>query len=75
MEVGFNSTEVMLCIRDNGKGFCYTTDGKNVHEKMKAGLSNMQIRSTWINGTMRIESEIGKGTTITVTAPLDTTQN
>jgi signal transduction histidine kinase len=75
MEVVFNSTDVTLYIKDNGKGFCYSADRKTIQEKMKAGLSNMQIRSSLLNGTMNIESEIGKGTTIIVTAPLDTIQN
>lgn len=75
MEVRFNPSEIRLCIRDNGKGFCYSADRKSIQEKMKAGLSNMQIRSSLISGSMHIESEIGKGTTIIVTAPLDTIQN
>jgi two-component system NarL family sensor kinase len=75
MKVCFDLTEIRLSIKDNGKGFWYTQNKKNFQENMKAGLANMQIRSSLINGSMEIESEIGKGTTITVTAPLDTIQN
>lgn len=75
MEVSFNSAEVTLSITDNGKGFSYSKNGKNVRDSMKAGLANMQIRSKMINGTMIIDSEIGKGTSVIVTAPLDFIEN
>lgn len=75
MEVGFHSREVSMLIKDNGKGFFYTKPGKCFQEKMKAGLSNMQMRSSLIDGSMEIESEPGKGTTIVVRAPLETMQN
>lgn len=75
LEVCFSSTEVTLRISDDGKGFSYANDKNMIQSKMKAGLSNMKIRASLINGIMRIESVIGKGTTITVTVPLDTTKN
>lgn len=75
MGITFNSTSVRLSIKDNGKGFCYNSNIKSFRENMKSGLSNMKLRSTLINGSMEIESEIGKGTTITVITPLDPIQN
>jgi len=72
MGVSFNETELELSIKDNGKGFCNKTNKKSLQENRKAGLANMQIRSRLIHGRMKIESEIGKGTTITITAPLHT---
>ncbi|MBC7829720.1 MAG: hypothetical protein H7122_18395 [Chitinophagaceae bacterium] len=75
MKVSFYLTEVRLSIKDNGKGFYYNENAKDLQESMKAGLTNMQIRSKLINGSMTIESELGKGTCIVVTAPFDTLQN
>jgi signal transduction histidine kinase len=34
------------------------------------GLSNLQTRVRLLNGTIKIESELGKGTSITVKIPL-----
>jgi two-component system, NarL family, sensor kinase len=75
MRVSFNTKEVKLSIQDNGKGFCYPERQKSLQENMRAGLANMQIRSKMINGSINIESEIGKGTSILVTAPLDIIEN
>ena len=75
MEVNFSLSQVKLSIRDNGKGFSYLKDRKSLQENMKAGLANMQIRSSLIDGHVDIESEIGKGTTVIVSAPLNPFQN
>ena len=74
LEVKFNTADVKLCIHDNGKGFCFKREVA-FPGKMKAGLSNMQIRAGLINGTMIVDSEVGKGTMITVTAPLEFPKN
>lgn len=52
--------QVQLCITDNGKGF--------VQEELKKtmGLTIMEDLSTSIDGTLSIESEPGKGTTICI---------
>ena len=75
LELSFNSIEVKLTIKDNGKGFHCAENEKALQHNMKAGLANMKIRSRLINGYMNIESEIGRGTSIIVTAPLDAIQN
>jgi signal transduction histidine kinase len=74
MGVRFNATEIKLCIRDNGKGFCCQSSQSILPGKMKAGLMNMHIRSKLISGSMKIESEIGKGTMIEISAPLELTE-
>lgn len=54
---------ISLCITDDGKGF-------NVNEHLSsAGLLNMKQLAVSINGEFVVESEIGKGTTVTVTIP------
>jgi signal transduction histidine kinase len=71
VRVSFNATEIKLSIQDNGKGFPYKETEKIMQKNMKAGLTNMQVRSKLISGQMKIQSEPGKGTTILVSAPLN----
>ena len=52
--------KICLCIIDDGKGFNAKT------KKLKSGIKNMLKRAASINGELRIESKIGKGTTICV---------
>ena len=75
MNVAFNSHEIQLCIKDNGKGFKYDECAKKSEETMNAGLANMKIRSALINGNMNIQTGPGKGTTIVVTAPINILEN
>jgi len=70
LEVNFDKIQIRLLIRDNGKGFCQKETEKSVHRNMKAGLVNMKMRAKLINGDMKIESNLGEGTTIIVTAPI-----
>ncbi len=61
-----NELFVKLAISDNGEGF----DLKSVKNKMGgSGLKNMQARAELINGTFKIESKIGKGTSIKIEIP------
>lgn len=56
---------ILLTITDDGIGF-------NVNLKKKGiGLQNMISRSKECNGTFNVKSEVGKGTTITVSIPLE----
>lgn len=75
MEVSFGLTAVRVSIKDNGKGFVYNKNARKIQESMKAGIANMMIRCSLINGNMTIESALGEGTTITVLALLETPQN
>jgi two-component system, NarL family, sensor histidine kinase DegS len=62
----FAPKTIRLTVSDNGKGF-------KVPEKMviltvggKLGLSGMQQRTNFLDGTFDIQSELGKGTTISI---------
>jgi signal transduction histidine kinase len=59
---------IHLVIADNGKGFVYGAE----EEKGVAhlGINNMQERSHMINGSMKIQSEPGKGTRIHIKLPV-----
>jgi two-component system, NarL family, sensor kinase len=63
----YNKDHLKLLIKDNGKGF-------NLAEKISgpnhiSGIYNMQHRARLIQAELKIDSEVGKGTCITVTIP------
>jgi PAS domain S-box-containing protein len=61
---------VKLIIEDDGIGFDTKTKSKNRREKGGGlGLIGMQERIELLDGTLEIESQPGRGTTIYVTAP------
>src|SRR5436190_295217 len=60
-----------LEVSDNGKGF----DATNGKAKNSLGLISMQERLATVNGTLDIDSKIGKGTRITASIPLKTGKN
>jgi PAS domain S-box-containing protein len=52
--------KIILSIRDDGKGFFLN------EQKPMPGLKRMQERATSINGTLKVKSKKGKGTTVTL---------
>ncbi|MBF0502085.1 MAG: sensor histidine kinase [Candidatus Riflebacteria bacterium] len=56
-----------LTISDNGKGF----SPSKINHSDGLGLDLMQEQVSLIHGSLRIESQIGKGTTIKVTIPIN----
>ena len=55
---------VILCIKDDGRGFDTTTTTHGV------GLINIQTRALLFNGEMHINSSPGNGTEVIVTFQL-----
>jgi len=64
--LGFRNEELTLVISDLGKGF----DLELARRKGGLGLISMGERVRLVNGTIKIESQVGSGTRITVNAPL-----
>lgn len=65
-----------LRLKDNGRGFNPLTNGVNEDFDWKKaaggnGLLSMKRRASELGGEYRIESEIGKGTIITLRIPLE----
>lgn len=54
---------ILLSISDNGKGFAVSKSKKGI------GLKNINSRVDEVNGTVQFDSEIDKGTTITIQIP------
>lgn len=60
---------ILLKIEDNGKGF----EIQKIGDKKTLGLLGMKERTLMMGGEFRIESEPGKGTTLSVTVPVKIT--
>lgn len=68
----FYKDNIMLTIQDNGKGFSVPTTYSELPRQGKLGLTGMHERVRLIGGTLTINSLLGKGTTIKISAPYDT---
>jgi two-component system sensor histidine kinase DegS len=60
-----------MLITDNGKGFEVPVQITDLSIGGKLGLIGMQERAQLLRGTLSIQSELGKGTTVTVDIPLE----
>jgi len=63
-----NGSRMLITVEDDGRGF----DNKSRPRQSDGhfGLETMKGRAERIGGSLTVESELGKGTTITATAPL-----
>lgn len=64
LQLTADTATVGVRITDNGKGFVVKKGKKGI------GMRNIASRTTKVNGTWNIESEIGKGTTVSLTIPI-----
>lgn len=67
LSLHYNEIDLTIKITDDGLGF----DMDMNNHKDRAGLKNMQTRIHILKGTMNIESEHGKGTTLLFTIPFE----
>jgi PAS domain S-box-containing protein len=70
LTVEFEEDRIRITVRDNGKGFDLPGSVGDLTRHGKLGLTGMQERARLVGGTLKTESEPGKGTTITVEAPI-----
>jgi signal transduction histidine kinase len=63
--------EIILNIQDRGIGF----DVADVRLRAGLGLSSMEERVRLVRGTLSVESERGRGTTVTVHVPMVGTES
>jgi signal transduction histidine kinase len=69
IEIFFTSNNCKINIIDTGKGFDYKKESSGT------GLANIKTRVQLIKATLNINSEINKGTTITIDYPINTEEN
>lgn len=65
IELVYERVQVQLRVQDNGCGF-------DIKEPLSGGfgLNGMQERVQMIGATLKIESQCGRGTAVTVTVPV-----
>jgi len=66
VRVNFSRDKVRLSITDNGIGFKVPELLSGFARRSKLGLMGMQERVHLLNGSLKVKSTVGKGTTITV---------
>jgi signal transduction histidine kinase len=66
----FTTNTCQLKIQDNGIGFSIPPNAGHFVSEGKLGLIGMQQRSEFMGGSFKVQSEPGKGTTISVEVPL-----
>ena len=69
VEVTFHPDKIQMSISDNGRGFNVPERMDSLVHKGKLGLLGMYERARLLGGTLTIQSEQGKGTTIMVDMP------
>ncbi|MFC1990563.1 ATP-binding protein [Chloroflexota bacterium] len=68
--VEFDETKTRITVSDNGKGFNLPENVGDLAKNGKLGLTGMQERTQLVGGTLRIQSELGKGTQVVAEVPL-----
>jgi len=68
--VEFEVGRIRITVKDNGKGFDLPSSVGDLTRSGKLGLAGMQERARLLGGDIKIESAPGKGTSITVEAPI-----
>ena len=71
--VEFEDNKARMTIRDNGKGFDLPDSVSDLTRHGKLGLAGMQERARLLGGSAAVESTPGKGTTISIEAPYEPT--
>lgn len=61
---------IKLILEDDGVGFDVSKLKRRLHKKRGFGIFNIRERLTYIGGSFDIQSVEGKGTKVTITAPL-----
>jgi PAS domain S-box-containing protein len=69
VRVEFNREKVKVDVSDNGDGFRLPEDISDFARQVKLGLIGIKERTRLLNGSLRVHSTIGHGTTVTVEVP------
>ena len=70
VETGCRGNRIVITIRDDGIGFDPASVAVNAATHSGFGLFNIRQRMETLGGEVEIDSRPGRGTTVTVTAPL-----
>jgi signal transduction histidine kinase len=70
VQLEVKNTNIKMTVSDNGKGFKLPERIGDLASSGKLGLAGMQERAQLLGGRLRLQSEPGKGTIVTVEAPV-----
>lgn len=71
INIHYEKNSIIINVKDNGKGFDTEKHQENKTEQTKSfGLSIMKERISLLSGTLEVQSEKDKGTTVIITVPL-----
>jgi signal transduction histidine kinase len=65
-----NPTLLTLEVSDNGRGFCPSSDNTDNDNSQRHGLGNMRSRLASVGGSMSIDSQPNRGTTVSFRVPV-----
>jgi len=68
--VEFDKSKTRITVSDNGKGFNPPKTTGELAREGRLGLAGMQERARLVNGTLTVQSEPGKGSSISVEIPV-----
>jgi len=68
--VEFYDNKTRVTVKDDGKGFDLRSSMGDLTKDGRLGLAGMQERARLLGGSLKVESEPGKGTTVTIEAPI-----
>jgi signal transduction histidine kinase len=70
ISLDFGPESMAILVKDDGKGFVIGEDLRFV-EAGKIGLAGMQERADLLGGNLSIQSNVGRGTLVTLLVPYD----
>jgi PAS domain S-box-containing protein len=68
--VEFGEKKITIAVKDNGKGFAIPEAVGDLVKEGRFGLAGMHERIQLLGGSLKIDSAPGKGTTVSVEAPV-----
>ena len=71
VSVGKSRSQIWICIQDDGVGFKDVEAGSQVSRTSRFGLFSVREQLEYMGGHLKIESERGRGATVTVVVPLE----
>ncbi len=70
VNIGFSESKITIVVSDDGIGFRPPANLSALAPEGKLGLAGIQERVKLLGGNLRLESERGKGTTVSIEAPI-----
>ncbi len=72
LRLKFTNDALTVSLSDNGRGFAIPEHTSDLAKTGRLGMIGMRERARLINATLKIDSETGKGTRVTLRAPRQT---